>query len=829
MEMTPARWDRLRAVFDELTDLPEADQAIRLEEYTFGDPEFRQEVEALLLAAREVGQRFEKPASMGDTMAPPSASMLPGTRIGAYQIVREIGKGGMGAVYEATRVDGEFSKRVALKLVPPDRETDALLERFRFERRILARLEHKNIAALLDGGITPDGQPFFAMEFVEGERIDRYCDHHRLGIRARLQLFRQVCAAVQYAHQNLVVHRDLKPGNILVGADGTVKLLDFGIAKLLDPTEAGDQLTQTGMLPMTTAYASPEQLRGEVVSTASDLYSLGVVLYELLAGRPPFADPSLPILEVRRRMLETVPVPPSQAASAETAALFGEGTTARLKRALAGELDNIVLMALRKEPERRYSSAEQLSEDLLRFLAGLPVQAQPDSVGYRLSKFVRRNRLAMGMTVAAVVALVVGTATSLWQARVARAERDRARISTEVANEVTEFFRSVLISAKPNRQGKQVTVLEAIDSVAGAFDTAFAARPAVRAKVAASLGSTFYDLGDYDRALPLLQTAYHLQQSIDSGRVTIEGADAVYNLAGALWSKGRLAQAESLFRRALPMAEQAGESAAEVASGYGQFAALLSDEGHQSEALAMSARVITLLRQDPANRGALAIALQNRAVFLGDGGQYGEAATALREANVRLTEAFGPEDMRVGHSLQPLAFTLMVLHQYREADSVARLSLAKLQAAVGRTDPRTLSALRTIGEIAVEQGKAAEALPLLQEVVAARGHGLVEESPELAAAYALLGRALAQQGRFQDALAAARESRRLRVGVMGADHPLVYASDNVIGDILARMGQHEEAQQVLTSSLAGLERTAGPTHFRTQQARERLARLQSSR
>ena len=231
----------------------------------------------------------------------------------------------------------------------------------------IARLEHRNIAALLDGGLTPAGQPYFAMEYVEGERIDRHCRDRRLGVRDRIQLFRQVCSAVHYAHQNLVVHRDLKPSNILVARDGTVKLLDSGIAKLLDPDEAGDELTQTGVTPMTTAYASPEQLAGDPVTTASDTYSLGVLLYELLAGREPFPTGDLPVLEVRRRRLESAPVPPSRAVTTETVSSNSEPTARRLQRALEGEIDNIVMMALRKEPERRYPSAEALSDDLLRF------------------------------------------------------------------------------------------------------------------------------------------------------------------------------------------------------------------------------------------------------------------------------------------------------------------------------------------------------------------------------------------------------------------------------------------------------------------------------
>ncbi len=502
MTLSPDRWRTIRSVFAELAELPPTERDARLAGITFNDPDLRAEIAALLVAADNVGDRFERAPTEGFDL---DSGARVGDRVGVYRIVREIGRGGMGAVFEAHREDAGFEKRVALKMVARGRDTEAILRRFRYERQILARLEHRNIAALLDGGVTESGQPFFAMEYVEGQRIDRYCDGQQLGIRDRLQLFRQVCTAVHYAHQNLVVHRDLKPSNILVAADGTVKLLDFGIAKLLDPAaDSIEPLTQTGAAPMTTAYASPEQLAGEPVTTASDVYSLGVVLYELLVGRPPFESGDLPVLEVRRRRAESAPVPPSRAVAAGVPASATEPTVKRLQRALAGELDNLVLMALRKEPDRRYPSVEAFSDDVLRFLAGLPIQATPDSIGSRFSKFIRRNRLAAAAATIAVGSALAGTAASLWQLGVARSERDRAEREQAKSAEVTSFFRSVFLAASPVNSGPAVTVVEAMAEAGRRLDSAFNGPEQLWLKTAlqSTLATTYYDMGLAAKALP---------------------------------------------------------------------------------------------------------------------------------------------------------------------------------------------------------------------------------------------------------------------------------------------------------------------------------------
>jgi serine/threonine protein kinase len=434
--MTPARFQEIRGLFEAALRIDPDQRPGWLREACKGDTELYLRVEELLLADRLVGEGV---VTISLTVAKDETALpnIEGRQFGHYQLIREVGRGGMGTVYLARRTDDVFSKEVALKLLRPERSYPELLRRFRQERDIVARLDHPNIARLLDGGTTEEGALYSVMEYVEGQPIDIYCDAHRLNTSERLKLFRTVCAAVQYAHQNLVVHRDLKPSNILVTTNGTVKLLDFGIAKLIegDPQET---FTDAGHRPMTPAYASPEQTRGEAINTSSDVYSLGVVLYELLTGRWPYGTRGR-LHEVAQAICEREAVRPSETVlqraedsgvsdtTAEQLSDRREGKPAKLQRRLAGELDNILLMALRKEPRRRYSSVEQFSEDLNRHLSGLPILAQHDTLHYRTGKFVKRHRA--GVVAAALVGLMMctGVVVTSWEARVARQERASAQ------------------------------------------------------------------------------------------------------------------------------------------------------------------------------------------------------------------------------------------------------------------------------------------------------------------------------------------------------------------------------------------------------------------
>ncbi|HQR36640.1 MAG TPA: protein kinase [Blastocatellia bacterium] len=439
--MTPARWQQIDQLLDTVLDLPAAERAAFLAENCNGDETLRREVAQMLAADNESVEFFEAGpvGTMAEVFQGQTITDLGGQKIGPYQLLNEVGRGGMGVVYRAVRADDEYRQQVAIKLVWPGPQNAELLRRFRRERQILANLDHPNIARLLDGGSTEQGWPYLVMEYIQGVPITQYCQQRELPLRERLTLFRDVCSAVQYAHQNLVIHRDLKPGNILVtppseGNTGEAKLLDFGIAKLLDPQrhQITAHPTRTGLQLMTPEYASPEQMRGEPITTASDVYSLGVLLYELLTGQSPYRFKNHVLPDIIRTVCEDEPVPPS--AAVEKRMKDEDGRMKKIPATLhhssliihpstlRGDLDIIALTALSKDTTRRYSSVEQLSEDLRRHLAGEPVLARAATFGYRIGKFVRRNQFGVTAAVLILLTLIGGIIGTTWQARVAQAQ-----------------------------------------------------------------------------------------------------------------------------------------------------------------------------------------------------------------------------------------------------------------------------------------------------------------------------------------------------------------------------------------------------------------------
>jgi serine/threonine protein kinase len=475
--MTLERWAKIQDIYQQAMKLPGDERAAFIYASCGEDETLRHEIETLFDSqvatvldseARTLAAYPQTAPLLGASHLEDATLVLPplpvfndemiGRQIGAYRIERELGRGGMGAVYLASRADDQFQKQVAIKLVKRGMDSDFVIRRFLGERQILAYLNHPNIARLLDGGATEDGLPYFVMEYVEGQTIHHYCDSHRLTTVERLKLFLQVCSAVQYAHQNLVVHRDIKPGNILVTSAGEVKLLDFGIAKLLDPEFSSSETTAKFGRLLTPDYASPEQVKGEPITTASDIYSLGVLLYQLLTGHRPYHVSNTSPAEMVRVICEQEPDRPSTAINrsvtlanpkeaTEKVLTPGEVSKLRhsqpekLRRQLAGDLDNVILKALRKEPARRYSSVEHFSEDLRRHLAGRPVTARPDTFSYRAGKFIKRNKT--GVTAAAIftILLLLATSVAIWQARQARFERDKAE---QRFNQVRKLANAVL-------------------------------------------------------------------------------------------------------------------------------------------------------------------------------------------------------------------------------------------------------------------------------------------------------------------------------------------------------------------------------------------------
>ena len=672
MPDAPQRYNRLNKSFQAALDLAPDERAAFLERECGGDPDLRREVEALLMA--DASEHFiEHPAGAGlKELLGEEAADLAGRKFGAYEIIREIGRGGLGAVFLAARADEEYRKEVAIKLVRRGLDTEDILRRFRNERQILAQLDHPNIARLIDGGTTDEGLPYFVMEYVEGEPIDRYSEARRLALQERLQLFRKVCAAVTYAHQNLVIHRDLKPSNILVTASGEPKLLDFGIAKVLTADDASLTLTVPEQRVLTRDYASPEQIRGERITTTSDVYSLGVLLYELLSGEKPYRLKEGTSEEISRAIAEQNPERPS------TRQATGEN-----RQSLRGDLDNIVLMAMRKEPSRRYASVEQLSEDIRRHLESRPIVARRDTFTYRAGKFVRRNKAGVLAAALILLAILGGMMATFRQSRLAHLEKARAE---RRFNDVRKLANSNLFEVYPEienlegslkaREAILKNALTYLDSLAqeatgdsdleGELATAYEKVGDVQGALnTSSLGKTKAALASYAKAKAL--RADVLEDNPKSIEAKDRLANNIYVTARTLWNNSQTAEAEKAFQDGIKLRRELIAAQPDSLAFQNQLALMLIDYSaipafnQQAEkASAIFDQAFTIIRRlrqgEPANvdlkktlaRG-LRISSQTR-TSLGD---YAGGLAALDEARAlseELAREF-PQDFRLQRSV----------------------------------------------------------------------------------------------------------------------------------------------------------------------------------
>jgi serine/threonine protein kinase len=601
--MTPEEWKKIKQLFNRAADLATAERAIFLANDC--DRALRSEVEKMLAAEKDEDCLLSEPiADLQTALDDAAPENLIGKKIGGYKIVREIARGGMGAVYEAVRDNPEFTQRVALKLIKRGMDSDEIVRRFRHERQILASLEHPNIARLLDGGATAEGAPFYAMELVEGAPVDEFCLKNNLSVNERLALFRQICQAVSFAHSRLVVHRDLKPSNILVTADKTVKLLDFGIAKVLSAANGANE-TATQCAAMTPAYASPEQIKGETVTTAADVYGLGVILYELLTGANPHKIAGKTHVEIVQAVCETTPEKPSAIATKRHNLTVGETRNLKSKiqnpKLLRGDLDNIVLKALKKEPARRYLSVEQFSEDVRRYLEGLPISARPDTLRYRAAKFAQRHSVALVSAAFVVLALLAGTSVAIWQAR--RAEEQRALAEQRFA-EVRQLANSFVfkyhdaIAKLPGSTGvREMLVKDAAayldrlaadavndDKLGRELAAAYLKLGDVQGKIyAANIGDTAGAIESYGKAAALLE-AIVLRNAND--RLAKSDLVKVYDaLASILMQRsGDMVQAPKILGKALRLQEDLSNAEPESAEFGLSLAKLYLRVGDQTSA-----------------------------------------------------------------------------------------------------------------------------------------------------------------------------------------------------------------------------------------------------
>src|SRR5438552_10498440 len=540
-------------LFKRTLDCPGEQRSAFLDQTCGEDVELRREIESLLKFNENDDQFLEEPAIDTAINSLFRAALKPEQHIGNYKIISHIGSGGMGEVYLAH--DQKLNRQVALKLVRFGTGGEETARHFQREAQILASLNHLNIAQLYGAEIIPDGFSFLIMEYVEGVKIDKYCDDNQLSVRDRLEMFRRVCGAVHYAHQRLIIHRDIKPANILITKEGEPKLLDFGIAKLLDPeaSMAGEQ-TVTFAAAMTPEYASPEQVRGETMTTASDVYSLGVILYELLTGQRPYRIKGRNPAEIARAITEQEPARPSTAIARSSGSSKSQGPNPKILR---GDLDNIVLNAMRKESQRRYASVEQFSDDIRRYLGDRPITARKDTFSYRTVKFIKRNKVAVTTATLVVLAIVTGLIVALWQAENARQQRDLAHHERLKAERINTFLQRMLsfsnqsvTSVWPVAQKKDVTVNEMLDRVTPQVEAELTDQPDVRAQVLRTIGSAYASQGRYDMAEKNLRTALNDEIQL-YGENNPEVADTMSELGVLSYRQIRYEEANSLLEKAI--------------------------------------------------------------------------------------------------------------------------------------------------------------------------------------------------------------------------------------------------------------------------------------
>jgi eukaryotic-like serine/threonine-protein kinase len=824
------RWQRLQELFSLAVELPESEREAFIDRETAGDPHLREELLGLLACdtGKATGPLTHALGAALDATTRDRRRALLGKVIGNYRLASVLGHGGTGTVYLGERADRQYSAQVAVKLVDSAAVQGDLGMRFRAERQILASLNHKNIARLLDAGETAEGQPYLVMEYVHGEPVDRYCDRAQLDIKARLELFLEICEAVQYAHQNLIVHRDLKPANILVTAEGTPKLLDFGIAKLLDVGNEAAVLALTRMNDrlLTPEYASPEQILGRSVTTASDVYALGVVLYELLTGLRPYvvpgsasqlelersicvSDPQRPSLAVRRS-LEGGPV--EGQSSIQAIATVRASTPDKLQRRLQGDIDAIIMRALRKEPQHRYGSVEQLTADIRRYLTREPVQARQGNWLYYSQRFARRHAVGVSMgTAFFLFVMAFGIVMSIQRERIA-AERDRATQESERAEKVSSFMLNVFSAADPfKNQGQTVTAPQLLDQAARSIQGDLDEQPEVRARLLEAIGRAYRRQGQPDRAVAYLEDSLRLRRQIGSARDARTGS-VLTELANSLRGAGKFEEADRALREALEISRGTGSEESVT------HARLLVDLGRleinrgnlvQAEKYLTAGLDLTRKLEGPRDPEVAAILndISGARAWQDD---LDGAERAVREA-VSIYRESMPElhPDRVAADYR-LADVLALRGRTNDAASLYERALGAQRLLYGNVSAQVADTLEALARVRVAQGRVEDAEDLTREAILANRQARGSTNYMTGYLQTSLAQILAKRGKHEEAEVQLREALDLYARTLPPDHQYVASAEYVLGETLLATNRLVDAEAMLTASMHRWKRTDSP-------------------
>lgn len=880
--MTRARWQRIQSVFIELTDMPPAERAQHLARSCGEDAELRRSVESLLASDQHSTDPVQSAIGVAaETLLIEHQDRLLGARIGRYRIVSILGHGGMSTVYRAERDDAQYPRTVAIKVLHHAALHPRLRSRLHSERHILATLAHLSIARLIDSGELEDGTPYIVMEHVDGESIDTYCDNRTLFVRERLELFLQVCSAVHYAHRNLVVHRDIKAANILVTADGVPKLLDFGIAKLLAPESLSHTLPVTRLQEriLTPENAAPEQVLGRPITTATDTYGLGVLLYQLLTGRSPYRLLSYSQLQLERAICMDDPLRPSQMVVAR----LGSETDLdrsrmsdrrglsppRLKARLSGDLDAIVAMAMRKEPDRRYPSVEAFADDIRRHLEGKPVRARQGDWRYSSAKFMRRHLLMMFSVTAAFLGLAAIAAVTLWQNHRIELAREATAAEADRAQQVSAFLVDVFSKADPfTAQGHETTAKELLDSGAAKITANESLQPEVRAQLLEVIGLSYRRQGLSERAIPLLEQAVAIRRA-ERPFEPHRTAAAIANLARALTDAGHLASAESYLQQALQLSRSGDGASASVETAdilvqFAQFelsgrssperAAQLFGEAldiyrtslgtqHLSVAQTLSGLASAAIWMDDFEKAERyerqaidifratvsrnypdhAVALASLGYILTQRGQYAEAEQLLIEALQIERSVFGEQNERIAQLESHLATLYEREGDVHRAIEATQRAVDISVRALGPTHSRTGYYLEELAGCQMKAGDLATAESTARRAQAIFEAALPAKHLYIASAHQTLGEILLRRGSLEAAEAEFRAAVQINSGLAGENSWRTARSEASLGWTLIERDRASEGERMLVDALKRLQASVGPQHPATRDASARLA------